>query len=61
MITIWDEVSFKLRVYLDGLVTRKKVFTESSHHIKKNIDVVVEVLEVQSSVSFELCLDDELI
>ena len=58
VITIWDEIFCKLRVSIDGLVTRKKVLSESSHRIVGNIDVDVEVLKVQSSVSFEFCLDE---
>ena len=46
VITICDEVFFKLRVYFDGLVTRKKVLSESRHRIETHIDVVVEVLKV---------------
>ena len=61
MIAIWYEVLFKLRVSFDGLVIRKEVFSESSHHIESHLDVITEVLEIQSSVSFELCLDEELI
>ena len=58
VITIWDEVLFKLRVSFDGILIRNKVFYESSHHIETNIDVVLEVLEVQSSVAFEFCFDE---
>ena len=61
VITIWHKVFFKIRVSFDGTVIRKKIFSESSHRIETYIYVVVEVLEVQSSVAFELCLDDELI
>ena len=61
VITIGDEVLFKLRVSFDGLVSRKKVLSESIHIIETHIDVVVEVLEVRSSVFFELCLDEELV
>ena len=61
MITIWDEVLFKLRVSFDGLVIRKEVFSESSHRIETHLDLVKEVLEIQSSVYFELCLDEDLI
>ena len=61
VITIRDEVLFKLRVSFDGLVTRKQVLFESSHCIDTHLDVVVEVIEIQSSVSFEFCLDDYLI
>ena len=58
---IWDEVFCKIRVSFDGLVIKKKVFSEYSHHIETNIDVVVEVIELQSSASFELRLDKEFI
>ena len=61
MISIWYKVFFKLRVYFDGLVIRKEVFSESSHRIETHIYVVKEVLEIQRSISFELCLDEELI
>ena len=46
VIMIWDEVLFKLRVYFDGLVIRKKVLSESSHRNETHIYVVIEVLEV---------------
>ena len=59
--SIWDEVFFKLIVSFDGLVIRKRVLSESSHLIETHLDVVVEVLEVQNSLDFELCLDEELI
>ena len=45
----------------DGLLIRKKVFSESIHRIEIHIDVVVEVLEVHFSVAFEFCIDEELI
>ena len=61
MIAIWDEVFFKLRVSVDGIVIRKEVFSESSHRIGTHLDVVKEVLEIQSSVSFEVYHDEELI
>ena len=61
VITIWDEVLFILRVSFEKLVRSKKVFLEFSHQIRTHIDVVEEVLEVQSSVSFEFCLDEEFI
>ena len=60
-VTIWEKVLFKLRVYFDGLLSRKKVLSESSHHIETHLDVIVVVIEVQSDVSFELCFDEELI
>ena len=56
VITIWDEVFCKLRVYFDGLVNRKDIFSESSHHIETYLDVVVEVLDTQISVPFDFCL-----
>ena len=46
---------------VDGLVIRKEVYSESSHYIERHLDVVIEVLEIHSSVYFELCLDEELI
>ena len=58
MITIWDELFCKLIVSVDGLVTRKKVFLEYSNRIETHLGVVVEVLKLHISVSFELCLDD---
>ena len=61
VIAIWDKVFFKLRVSFDGLVISKEVFSESIHRIETNLDVVKEVLEVQSSVSFEFFFDEELI
>ena len=61
VIAIWDEVFFKLRVSFDVMVTRKGFFSDSSHRIEAYLDVVVEVLEIYSSVSFKLCLDEELI
>ena len=59
VITIWDELLFKIRVYLNVQVIRKKVFLESSHYIETYLDVLVGVLEVQSNVSFEFFLDEE--
>ena len=38
-----------------------EVFSESSHFIEAHLYVVVEVREIQSSASFEWCLDEELI
>ena len=52
VITIWNKLFFKLRVSFDGLVIRKKVFLESCHRIETNLDVVVEVIELYSSVYF---------
>ena len=39
----------------------KEVFSESSYRIETHLDVVKEVLEIYSSISFEFCLDEELI
>ena len=61
LITIWNEVFFKLRVSFDGLVIRKKVFKECSHRIDIHIDVFVEVIELYISVAFDLCIDDYFI
>ena len=58
---IWDKVFFKINVSFDGLVIRKEVLSESSRSIEIKLDVVEEVLKIQSSVSFEFCLDKELI
>ena len=52
VIAIWDKVLFKLRVSFDGMVIRKEVLSESSHRIETHLDVVKEVVEIQSSVSF---------
>ena len=56
MIAIWDQV-----LSFDGEVISKELFSESSHRIETHLDVVKEVLEIQISVSFEFCLDEELI
>ena len=61
VIAIWDKVFFKLRVYFGGLVIRKEVLYESSHHSKTHIDVDLEFLRFQSSVAFDFCLDGEFI
>ena len=61
MIAIWDNVFFKIRVLVHGQVIRKEFFSESSHRIERHLDVVIEVLEIHSSASFEFCLDEELI
>ena len=42
----------------DVLVIRQKVFLEYIHRIETNLDVVVKVIKVQSSVAFEFCLDE---
>ena len=61
VITIWDEVFFKLRVSFDGMLTREEVLLEYSHRIETHIGVVVEVFEIQSSVYFQFCLDEDLL
>ena len=61
VITIWDKVLFKLRVYFYDMVSPKEVFSESSHHIDTYLYVVVEVPDVHSSVIFELFIDEEFI
>ena len=61
VIEIWDKAIFKLRGFVDGQVIREKVYLESIHRIERRLDVVIEVLEIQSSVSFEFCLDEEII
>ena len=58
---IWDEVFFKIISPFDGMIIKKKVFLDSICHIDKNIYMFIEALEVQSSVTFELCLDEEFI
>ena len=57
VIMIWDKVFFKPRVYFDGPVSRNEVLYECSNHIETHFDVVVEILEVHSSVAFEFCID----
>ena len=52
VITIWDELFFKIIVSFGGMVIMKMVLLESSHHIETHLDVVVEVIGVQSSVNF---------
>ena len=61
VITIWDEVLFKLRLSFDVMVTRKEFFLEYSHHSEAQLDVVIEVLKIHISVSFEFYLDEDLI
>ena len=46
VITIWDEVFFKLRVYFDGIIIRKRFFSKSSHRIETHLYMIVEVIEV---------------
>ena len=59
VIAIWGKVFFKLRLSFDGLVIRKEVLSESSHRIERHLDVVKEMLDIKSSVSFEFCIDEE--
>ena len=61
VIAIWDKVLFKLIFSFDGMVIRKELLSESSYRIERHLDVVIEILEIQSSVSFEFYLDEELI
>ena len=61
VLMIWDKAFFKIRVSCDVQVIRNKVYLESINRIERHLDVVIEVLEIQSSVSFEFCLDEELI
>ena len=44
-----------------GMVISKKVLSQSRHRIETRLGVFVEVLEVQSSISFEFCLDEDFI
>ena len=44
-------------MYFDGLVISNKVFLEYSFYVSGRIDVVVDILEVQISVSFWFYLD----
>ena len=37
---------------------QKKVFSEAIHSIDTHIDVIVEVLYVQSRVTIKFCIDD---
>ena len=61
VITIWNEVFCTLILSVGRLVTRNKCLSESSHRIAIHIDVVVEVLKAQSSISVDFCLDEEVI
>ena len=45
----------------DGIEIKKKVLLYSLHRIESRIYVVIEIIEVQRSVSFEFCLYDEFI
>ena len=61
VILIWDEVFCKIRVYFDGMVTRKEVLSDFSHRIETHLDVVVEVIGIHISLPFEFCLDEYFI
>ena len=58
---IRDRVFFKIRVYLYGMVKKKKVLLEYSHCIKAHIDIIGEAFEVHSSVALEFFLEEEFI
>ena len=45
VITICGKVLFKIGVYFDVLVGRKKVLSESSHHIESYIDAVLDLFQ----------------
>ena len=51
----------KLGVSFDGILISKDFLLESIQCIETHLDVVVEVLEVQSGVSFDFCIDDEFV
>ena len=61
VIAIWDELFLKMRASFDGLVIRREVFSKCIHHIETHLNVVKNILEIQSSVSFEFYLDEKLI
>ena len=52
---------FNLRVTFDKMINRNKVLLDNSNFIETHIDVVIESLEVQSSVAFEFYIDEEFI
>ena len=58
---IWEKSFCKLRVSFDRLVITKEVFLKSSHSIEAHLEVLVKIIEIQSSVSFELCFDEDII
>ena len=58
---IWCKVFVKLRVPLDGLVSRKEVLSESIYCVETHIYMVVGVIESQSSFPFEFCLDEDFV
>ena len=60
MIGKWDNVFFKIIVLLDVQEIRKKVYYEFSDSMERHLDVVKEIIDIKSGVSFEFCLDEEL-
>ena len=50
--TIWHKLFSKLEVYVDELVRRNEVFSESSHRIETHFDVDVKNIDIHRSVSF---------
>ena len=58
---IWDKLFIKIGLSFDVMVISKKVSLDSSNCIDTHLDVFVEVLEFQSSVVFEFCLNEEFI
>ena len=61
VINILDRVFFKLWESFDGLVSKKKVFLESSHKIDRHVYWVLEVIEVKISAAFEFFSNEEFI
>ena len=56
VIMIWYEVFFRLISSFDGMVIRKEVLLEYSQIIETHLDVVVEVIEVNISVTLSSLL-----
>ena len=61
VIGIWENLFFKIIVLLDVQEIRKEMFSEFSYRIEIHLDMVIENFEIQSSVSFEFYLDEEII
>ena len=61
LIMIWDELFSQIRVSFDGMVSRTELLLEYIRRIKTHLDVVVEVLEVQSISTLEFRPGDEFI
>ena len=51
----------KFGVLFDLMVCRKEVFSESIHRIETHLDLFLEIIEVQSSIAFELCIYEQFI